>query len=88
MSIEERLDRIERLIICSSKMSLSTSEAAIYLGISVDRIRHLVSEKALPYYKSGNRVYFARKDLDNYRLQYRVASNTEINEQQLIANAL
>lgn len=54
------------------------------LGISVDRLRHLVSEKEIAYYKQGNRVYFAKADLESYRLAHRVASNAELREKALL----
>lgn len=64
MSTDERLERIERLILMSSKNALNTKEVAIMLDISESRVRHLVNEKSLPYYtreqnlfqKIGNRV--------------------------------
>lgn len=80
MSIEERLERLERLIVTATKDVLNTREAAELLGISVDRLRHLICDKEIAYYKLSNRVYFKRQDLDNYRLKNRVASNAEIEE--------
>ena len=53
MSTDERLERIERLILMSSKNALNTKEVAIMLDISESRVRHLVNEKSLPYYKQG-----------------------------------
>ncbi len=58
MTIEERLDRIERLLIISTKEVLTTAEAAIILGVSESRVRHMVSNNDLPYYKRGKSVFF------------------------------
>ena len=84
MSIEERLERLKRIIISATKNVLNTKEAADMLGISVDRLRHLVSEKEIAYYKQGNRVYFAKADLESYRLAHRVASNAELREKAML----
>ena len=56
MSADERLARIERLILIQSKEALTVSEVALMLGLSESRVRHLTSEKALPYYKLQDRV--------------------------------
>ena len=41
MGVEERLERIERLLLLGSKEVLNTSEIALLLGISESRVRHL-----------------------------------------------
>ena len=42
MGVEERLERIERLLLLGSKEVLNTSEIALLLGISESRVRHLM----------------------------------------------
>lgn len=51
MGVEERLERIERLLLLGSKEVLNTSEIALLLGISESRVRHLTSAKKIPHYK-------------------------------------
>lgn len=53
MGVEERLERIERLLLLGSKEVLNTSEIALLLGISESRVRHLTSAKKIPHYKQG-----------------------------------
>jgi hypothetical protein len=43
MTIAEQLSHIEQLLIISSKAVLNTREVAIMLGVTEDRVRHLVS---------------------------------------------
>lgn len=81
MSADDRLERIERLILLSAKEALTVSEAALMLGLSVDRVRHLTQEKELPYYKQGKRTYFKKSEIEDWMLKERVPTNSEINSQ-------
>ena len=64
MGVEERLERIERLLLLGSKEVLNTSEIALLLGISESRVRHLTSAKKIPHYKQGNKIYFRKKEIE------------------------
>lgn len=78
MSTDERLARIERLILMSAKSALTLKEAALMLDISDSRLRHLISENKLPYYKQGKKTYFKKSDVEAWMLQTRHGSLTEI----------
>lgn len=78
MSAEERLERIERLILINTKEALTVSEVALMLGISESRVRHLTSEKELPYYKQGKNTYFKKSEVESWMLKDRVPTNAEI----------
>jgi excisionase family DNA binding protein len=45
---------------------LNVDEAAAYLGRSEYSVRHLMSERAFPIVKVGNRVQLHRADLDKW----------------------
>ncbi|MCC8037980.1 MAG: helix-turn-helix domain-containing protein [Bacteroidales bacterium] len=78
MGVEERLERIERLLLLGSKEVLNTSEIALLLGISESRVRHLTNAKKIPHYKQGNKVYFRKKEIEAWQLQSRVPTDDEI----------
>lgn len=78
MGVEERLERIERLLLLGSKEVLNTSEIALLLGISESRVRHLMSAKKIPHYKQGNKIYFRKKEIEAWQLQSRVPTDDEI----------
>lgn len=61
MGVEERLERIERLLLLGSKEVLNTSEIALLLGISESRVRHLTSAKKIPHYKQGNKIISGKR---------------------------
>lgn len=79
MSVEERLERIERLIVIGAKNVLTTSEVSLMLGISESRIRHLVSEREIPHYRQGNKVFFRKSEIEHWQLAQRIPTNSEIN---------
>lgn len=81
MSIEERLDRIERLVIIGSKEVLNTSEVAMMLNVAVQTVRNMMHEKAIPYYKRGGKAFFKKSEIENWMLQERIPTNDEIKSQ-------
>jgi hypothetical protein len=78
MRITEQLKRIEQLIMFSSKVALTTSELSIMIGLSVGRIRHLVSERKIPHYKQGNKTFFRKSEIENWMLAQKVPTLDEI----------
>ena len=77
-SIENRLSRIEQLLIISTKEVLNTREAALLLGISEGRLLHLTSAREIPHYKNGTRNYFRKSELEQAMLGQRIPTNQEI----------
>lgn len=80
MKIAERLERIERLVLLSSKTVLNTKEFALMLNLSESRIRHLVSERNIPHYKKGRLTYFKKSEIEEWQLGQRIPTNDEINK--------
>ena len=80
LSIDERFDRIERMVIIGSKDVLNVSEVAMLLNRSESRIRHMVSERLIPYYKVGSRTMFRKSEIEAQMLkaENRVPSMAEI----------
>lgn len=78
MNTEERLERIESLIRISAKNVLNTKEVAILMDLSESRVRHLVSENIIPYYKMGSKTYFNKSEIESWLLSNRYDSRSEI----------
>lgn len=82
MSIEERLERIERILVIGSKEALNTSEVALMLDVAVQTVRNLMHDKAIPYYKRGGKAYFRKSEIEDWMLKgQRIVSNEEIASQ-------
>ena len=78
METNERLERIERLLLIQGREALKVSEAALFLGVSESRLRHLASERRVPYYKQGGSTYFKKSELEDWMLGQRIPTNAEI----------
>lgn len=78
MTIEERLDRIERYVMLGTTNVYNTEQAALYLGVTPDRVRALCRQQAITHYKAGGKITIRREDIDKYRCQTKVKSRAEI----------
>ena len=67
-NVMESLKNIESVLSSGQKPSLSTEEAAAYLGITVKSLQTLTHKKQIPYYKpNGKMLYFDRGELDEWK---------------------
>lgn len=78
MSIEERLERIERLFTLAFKKALNVADVAMLLGVSESRVRHMANDGTLPYSKPNGKLYFDKDDIERYLLAGRQPSKAEI----------
>lgn len=76
--IADRLDRIETLTRISAKTILDVLEASTFTSLSVGRIYRLTSERKIPHYKRGNRLYFRKTELEEWLLETKVKTGDEI----------
>lgn len=88
MDIEQRLARIERLLIIGTKEVLTTSDVALLLNVSESRIRHLTSAREIPYYKQGGKTYFKKSEIEEWQLSQRIPTNQEIKRRATTYNVI
>lgn len=79
MGIEQRIERIERLLILSSKKALNVADVALLLGVSESRVRHMANDQEIPSYKAGGKLYFDKDEIERHLLSNRRPSKQEIN---------
>ncbi|MFS4448695.1 helix-turn-helix domain-containing protein [Maribacter sp. 2307UL18-2] len=83
LELEERLDRIERLL-TNSKEVLTFEEACEYMGVSRSFLYKLTSRRQIPHSKpNGKMIYFEKKKINIWLLQNRRKSKTEIEKEAL-----
>ncbi len=83
LELEERLDRIERLL-TNSKEVLTFEEACEYMGVSRSFLYKLTSRRQIPHSKpNGKMIYFEKKKINIWLLQKRRKSKTEIEKEAL-----
>lgn len=76
--LAEQLNRIEKMALLGSKNVLTLDEVAIVTGLKKGYIYRLTSEQKIPHYKPGGRVYFKKDEVEEWLLQNRVATLSEI----------
>lgn len=77
-SIDDRLRNIEALL-QSQKTVLNFDEVAAYTGLSKSYLYKLTSTGGIPCFKpQGKHIYFSKKEVDQWLLQNRKATNVEI----------
>ncbi|MCE5175831.1 MAG: helix-turn-helix domain-containing protein [Bacteroidales bacterium] len=76
----ERYAEINREAI-NTKEVLTFREAVLYTGLSESCLYKKTSMCEIPHYKpSGKQVFFKRKELEEYLLSNRIATNAEIEQ--------
>jgi excisionase family DNA binding protein len=78
-AILSRLDSIEGVLKGIKEKPLTLEEASNYLDCSKSYLYKLTASGQIPHYKpNGKRVFFAKKDLDDYILRNPVRTNAQI----------
>ena len=81
LKIDERLSRIEKLLLGSKKV-LSFDEACDYTGFSRSYMYKLTSSNSIPYSKpNGKIIFFEKEKLDQWLLQNGRKSELEIEKE-------
>ncbi len=77
--IDKLAKAIGREIAKSQKETLTTEEAAEYLGVSTSTLYKYTMNREIPHFKpKGRMCYFKRKDLDEWMLSGPVATSEEL----------
>ncbi|MDD5272001.1 MAG: helix-turn-helix domain-containing protein [Methylovulum sp.] len=75
-----KIDLLTKAVL-SNKNVLSIEELAAYANLSVSHIYKLTSTQQIPHFKPrGKLVYFNRSEIDEWLLQNRVATASEIEQ--------
>lgn len=74
-------DIVTAQTIFTTKEVLTTEEAAAYMGMRKSYLYKLTMNKKIPHYKPMGKVcYFQRKELEEWLLSNRVATDEELTE--------
>jgi excisionase family DNA binding protein len=80
-SIDNRLRNIETLLL-SQKTVLNFDEVAAYTGLSKSYLYKLTSSGGIPCFKpQGKHIYFSKPEIDQWLLQNRKATASELDNQ-------
>ncbi len=88
--IIEKLDNIETLIRSNLKNDngtktitevLNLKQAAEYVSLSKSAIYKKTSERGIPHFKQGKKLYFKRSELDDWMTGLKISTKEEIEKQ-------
>lgn len=79
-AIKKSLANIEQMLkAAGAKKVMTVQEAALFLGMSADRLYHLVNARGIPFYRNGTkRIRFDRDELEVWLKQERIATDDEL----------
>ncbi len=75
--IISKLEKIEQLSMLAAKKVLTIEDASILTGLAKSSIYRMTSQRQIPHSKRGNSLYFDRKELEDWMLEYRVKTTKE-----------
>jgi len=58
----------------------SLDQAAEYVSLSKSAIYKKTSERSIPHFKQGKKLYFKRSELDNWLTSMKISSKVEIDQ--------
>lgn len=77
--VDQRIERLEKLLEVQAVHPMGMKSAAQYLGLSTAYLYKLTSGALIPHYKpGGKKLVFLKADLDSYLLKNRVSSRDEL----------
>ena len=78
-NIEMQLNRIEKMLSQQLDQPMSFAEACKYLNVSKSYLYKCTHKNLIPYYKpGGKKIFFSKKDLNDWIFKYRIKSDSEI----------
>lgn len=82
--ILEKLNRLERLIVDSTKEIFNVDDLINYTGFTRSYIYKLVHKNVIPYSKpNGKFLFFLKLEIDEWLLQNKIQSLSQIEQQAL-----
>lgn len=83
--IIKQLDEIKSLILLSAKNVLTIDEVALLTDLSVSCLYKKTCSRQIPFYRSGKRIYFNRKEIEDWMMKCHTVANSGT-EQDMVSN--
>jgi excisionase family DNA binding protein len=78
ITVKEKITQPVQIVEQEEERPLSVKKAAEFLGISSHTIYKMVNNKEIPFYKNTGKLYFYKKELNEYQKKFRVCTADEI----------
>lgn len=79
--IVEILKNIERNSLLAARSVLDINDTVLFTGYCKDHLYKLVSDRQIPHYKRGNKLYFDKNELEGWMKENRVKTDEEIDRE-------
>lgn len=76
--VTERLDKLRTLALLGSKSVYDIDEASLITGMSRGYLYKLTSQRLIPHYKKGRKLYFKKAELEQWLLEAPVKTQGQI----------
>ena len=80
-SLSAKLNEIGRLALIAAKSVLDFQETLLFTGLSKGHLYRLTSQRQIPYFKKGQKLYFKKSELEDWMLENRIPTADEIQKQ-------
>ena len=77
--LSNQLERVERIAAIGAKSVLDLDEAVVFTGFSRGHLYRLTSEKMIPHYKKGRKLFFRKSELETWLLGEKVLTRDDMN---------
>ena len=77
--LSNQLERVERIAAIGAKSVLDLDEAVVFTGFSRGHLYRLTSEKMIPHYKKGRKLFFRKSELEAWLLGEKVLTRDDMN---------
>lgn len=80
-NIERQLNRIEKILSEQLDQPMNFTEASKYLNVSKSYLYKCTHKHLISFYKpGGKKIFFSKKDLDEWIFKNRIKSDSELTE--------
>lgn len=86
--IIKQLDEIKALILLSAKNVLTIDEVALLTDLSVSCLYKKTCSKQIPFYRSGKRIYFNRKEIEDWMMKCHTVANSDTRQDMVSGNTV
>ena len=77
--LTSKIDRLEKIALLGAKNVLTIDDVALITGFTKGHIYRLTSGQKIPHYKpNGRTLYFKKEEIEDWMLQNKIQTNTEI----------
>ena len=84
--ISQQLDETKVLILLSAKNVLTIDEVALLTDLSVSCLYKKTCSRQIPFYRSGKRIYFNRKEIEDWMMKCHTVANSGTEQDMLSDN--